>query len=78
MANAQTLLFLREHGAYLAAAALFCVPLVPALKGLARRKSAVVFRTGQLLLPLAYFGLFIVSVSFLVMGAHNPFIYFNF
>ena len=32
----------------------------------------------EIITPFVYLGLFIVSVSYLVIGAHNPFIYFNF
>ena len=33
---------------------------------------------GQLLRALVYGAVFVVSVSYLAMGSHNPFIYFNF
>lgn len=76
--DGQTLLNLREHGWYLLASAVFSVPVVPAVRRLVAQKSQGLLRLGQALLPVAYFGIFVFAVSYLVMGAHNPFIYFNF
>ena len=78
LVDSQALLNLREHGWYLLAAAVFSVPVVPAVRRLVAQKSRSLLRVGQVLLPVAYFGIFIFAVSYLVMGAHNPFIYFNF
>ena len=54
-------------------ALLFAVPLWPwAEKKLPQGPA------GQLLRALVYGAVFVVSVSYLAMGSHNPFIYFNF
>lgn len=76
--NNAAVLHLREQGAYIFAALVFCAPVVPALRQFLAKKSQPLYRLGQVLLPFAYFGLFLFSVSLIIMGAHNPFIYFNF
>ncbi len=69
---------LREYAIYIAAALLFSAPVLPALLNAADRHTP---RLGSV---LRYAGsaivliLMIVAVSELVMGANNPFIYFNF
>lgn len=74
----QAAFHLREYAAFFFAAFVFSAPVVPALRGWAAKKSRLLYRAGQVLAPAAYFGIFLLAVSYLVMGAHNPFIYFNF
>ena len=65
---------LREYGVYFFFGALFSLPVVPALaKKIRNRKSPVYW----VLIPVLL-ALFAVSVSFIVKGSYNPFIYFNF
>ena len=54
-------------------AALFATPLWPWAEGRLPRGTA-----GQLVRAAVYLAVLLVSVSYLAMGAHNPFIYFNF
>ena len=54
-------------------AALFAVPLWPRAEAKLPRNTL-----GQLLRAAVYTLVLLVSVSYLAMGAHNPFIYFNF
>ena len=54
-------------------AALFAVPLWPHAEAKLPRNVP-----GQLLRAAVYTLVLLVSVSYLAMGAHNPFIYFNF
>lgn len=76
--DAQFFFQLREYAVILGAGILFAMPVVKNLKekisAKSERSAAVCDYIGcgvQLIL-------FVVSVSFLVMNAHNPFIYFNF
>lgn len=75
--DASAVFYLREYAVILLFAVLFSTPLLKNLHTrifAGRTESAVysVFRAA------VYALLFIVSVSFLVLDAHNPFIYFNF
>ncbi len=67
------LFYLREFGVYLFAAFLFSMPVKERLKKVIRRSvlTDVCCIVGIILI-------FIVSVSFIVKGSYNPFIYFNF
>lgn len=75
--NDVTLRLLREYGIYMAAGLIFSTPIVPALGQRLEKNS-----TGKLIssyvVPILYLLLFLWAVSFLILGAHNPFIYFNF
>lgn len=72
------LFHLREYGTILTAG-LFCAVPLPRLLGKKLREKgeriAAVCDGGA---DVIQFGLFMVGISFLVMNAHNPFIYFNF
>lgn len=63
--TATDLMYLKEYGLFLGAGVLFAVPWKP-IKGL------------NWLSPVIMWALFIISVTYLVKGTYNPFIYFNF
>ena len=66
-------LYWNETRWVLLAAVLFAAPLWPwAEKKLPRNAP------GQIIRALVYAALLLICVSYLAMGAHNPFIYFNF
>ena len=70
--------YLREYGAYLVMGMVFSTPVMPFL---ARKLDGCGDRIRQLrgiLSPFAYGFIFLWAVSFLILGVHNPFIYFNF
>ena len=71
----QTVWMLREYGAFLLAGILFSTPLAPFLSRKLREKWPAVEKNAT---PFVYVLGFLWSVSFLVLGAHNPFIYSNF
>ena len=64
---------LQEYGIYFLLAALFSTPLPGILAG--RLPKNTLYNITKAVL---YMGLLILCLSFLLMGAHNPFIYFNF
>ena len=75
--DAQTIFEGREVCVVMAAAACASIPWVPALR--ARLESRPSLLTACAVAGrAAQYVLFLVSVSFLVMDSHNPFIYFNF
>lgn len=67
----------REYGIYMLAGIVFAMPV-------SEKLSTMLQRTGGLatartyLLPVLYLLVFLWATSFLILGAHNPFIYFNF
>lgn len=68
--------YLREYGLYLILGILFSMPVMRILeKKISSTKAAVVQNTAE---PIIYGLVFLWAVSFLILGAHNPFIYFNF
>ncbi|MDR0937467.1 MAG: MBOAT family protein [Oscillospiraceae bacterium] len=74
--NAMTLFVtFREHWFFLAAA-LVCT--TPALKILGEKLAVRFSRAYPVARHVCYFAVFLWAISYIVMGAHNPFIYFNF
>lgn len=75
--DASVAMVLREYGIYMLAGLLFATPVA---KWLGERTDAVakMQRAKVVVMPLVYGVCFLWAVSFLILGAHNPFIYFNF
>ncbi len=69
--------YMREYGIFIIAAIIFSMPVANIVKtGIsASKKGELVL---SVIMPVAYAFLFLWAVSFLILGAHNPFIYFNF
>ena len=66
----------REYGFYVLAGIVFSMPVLRALRArLEKTKAAPILAAAE---PVGYGLIFLWAVSFLVLGAHNPFIYFNF
>lgn len=71
-----TLFYFQEYWIFLLAAVVFSLPVIPAIKRkLASSRSKSVFQACGAVILLA---LFVISVSYIVKGSYNPFIYFNF
>ena len=67
---------LRQYGVFIALGILFSTPIMHVLN---KRIISTRFSTfSALVTPFAYGLIFLWGVSFLILGAHNPFIYFNF
>lgn len=75
--DAEVLRLCREYGFYIVAGILFSTPL---MKWLGQKFDRVMWikSAKTIVLPLGYMIIFLWAVSFLILGAHNPFIYFNF
>lgn len=69
--------FLKEYRVIILWSVLCAAPIIPRLTDFfqKRKLTAVALETIK---PTVFFFLLIYSISFIVMGAHNPFIYFNF
>lgn len=73
-----TAFLFRENLAYIIIALIASVPAVPKLKSWCLEKSAAVQLVWQIVSGIFIAVVFVVSVSFIVRGSYNPFIYFNF
>ena len=75
--NAELIGLLREYGAFLLFGILFSTPIAKAYR---TRINTTAFgqKALPILLPVCYILVFCWAASFVVLGAHNPFIYFNF
>ena len=71
----ETVRMLREYGSFLLVGILFSAPIAPRISGKVTEKLPFV---GKYVLPLVHAWGFLWAVSYLVLGAHNPFVYFNF
>lgn len=75
--DAQVVGMLSEYGVFLFAGICFATDLPRRLAGRIGRVSMLRWMS-EVLPPFYYITLFLWSVSYLVLGSHNPFIYFNF
>lgn len=74
--NSTTGFYLKDNIIYLVLATIFSIPVFPMLeKRLTKKQDTVFFQVGK---TIIYVGLFIITLSYILLGAHNPFIYFNF
>ncbi len=67
---------IREYGSFIVCGILFSVPLVKLVKK--KMESTKLASLMILFEPVGYALTFLWAVSFLILGLHNPFIYFNF
>lgn len=67
---------LHEYGFFIFFAIVFSTPLAGIIKDKAEK--TILKPALQIIIPLSYGFVFIWAVSFLILGFHNPFIYFNF
>lgn len=74
--DASLVYMLKQYGIYLLAGVVFASPIVTLLKQ--KLYSVEMKRLVNIVTFVAYAFGFVWSVSFLILGAHNPFIYFNF
>jgi D-alanyl-lipoteichoic acid acyltransferase DltB (MBOAT superfamily) len=68
--------YAREYGIYIFFGILFSTPIMKWLKEKISTTKAGICT--DILSPICYGILFLWAVSFIILGAHNPFIYFNF
>lgn len=75
--DANLLRYFREYGFTLVMGILFSMPVCAVLSRWCEKKK-VLSATKSVVVPVGYAFIFLWSVSFLILGTHNPFIYFNF
>ena len=76
--TAADLFYLREYCLFIVVGLLFSLPILPKVKNKLTKISSVWNNGADVCLYIANIVLFIVGISYLVISAHNPFIYFNF
>ncbi len=75
--DADLLRYLREYGVFLIAGILFSTPIVPRISALLEKRKGLSMAK-SVAVPVGYAFIFLWSTSYLILGTHNPFIYFNF
>lgn len=76
--NDTAIMYIRDYAVMVVAGIIFSTPLIGFIAGKIRNKIKWTDNAFQIGGYLVQTVLFIISVSFIVMNAHNPFIYFNF
>lgn len=71
--DTQVIYYLREYGFFIAAGILFSTPVMKKLNRLLDKSMC-----GGIVAAVCCGAVFLWAVSFLILGVHNPFIYFNF
>lgn len=69
--------YLKQYIAYMTMGIVFALPIAPKLSNIIYKHEKIASII-NVILPLGYMLVFLWAVSFLILGAHNPFIYFNF
>ena len=73
------LMFVREYWMFFVLAILFSTPVVPALnKWLHENEKTPVHVIYSIAYPVLMSVMIVISISYMVIGSYNPFIYFNF
>lgn len=73
------LMYLKEYGVFFIAGIIFATPIAKRINKMnVERKMPVIGNIITLLYPIVIIGLFLISMTYLVAGSYNPFIYFNF
>lgn len=74
--NADMFRYLREYGIFIVTGIIFATPIMELFRK--KVKQERLCNVIAVTTPFVYGFLFLWAVSFLILGAHNPFIYFNF
>ena len=79
LVNDTAIMFIKEYFVFFIAAILLCTPIAKRFNKLCvEERMNKVNKVAVVVYPVALMILFFVSVSYLVIGSYNPFIYFNF
>lgn len=70
--------YAREYGVFILAGIIFSMPVGKFIYGKIFEHSEKLRNVLAVVLPLGYATVFLWAVSYILLGAHNPFIYFNF
>lgn len=78
MIDSPAIFYFQEYGIFLLAGIVFSTPVIPWIKEKLSSAGAAARTICDVLSFIAILLLFLISVSFMVKGSYNPFIYFNF
>ena len=73
--NSIGLFYLREYGIFFALGIIFSLPIAPKVSDKIMRKNNIII---SVIYAFMMLGVFLISISYIVKGSYNPFIYFNF
>lgn len=77
LANQRTLILLQEYGIFIGVAIFFTMPVVPKIKmWICQNKKRL--QIGSIVFAFLLSFLFVWSISFVIAGQNNPFLYGNF
>ena len=77
--STRALMFVREYGVFFIAGIIFSTPIAKRINKLnVDEKMPFIGKVMDLFYPIVIIGLFIICLTYLVIGSYNPFIYFNF
>ncbi len=77
--SSMAFMFVREYLVYFIAGIIFCIPIGKmAERFIVEDKMPVTSKIINFFYPIVLLFLFVISVTFIVKGSYNPFIYFNF
>lgn len=76
--NVRTLFLIKEYWVIIAAAIIFCVPIVPFVAEKLLNRDGLKKKVIEIACALAICALFICALSFRIAGQNNPFVYANF
>lgn len=68
--------YAREYGFFIVAGILFATPIAGVISS--KIKGSKLENLAGVVIPVGYGFVFLWAVSYIILGAHNPFIYFNF
>lgn len=69
--------YMREFGIFMFLGIVFSTPIMKDLQGKIE-KTKKLNTVGEVIIPIGYGIMFLWAVSYIILGTHNPFIYFNF
>ena len=78
LADLRALAILKGYGAILLAAIILATPVVPKFKEVLSKHDGVISKAADVCMASILIVLFIFSISFVIAGQNNPFLYGNF
>lgn len=76
MLDDRVIRYFREYGVFLILGILFATPIMKIIED--KLQKSKISKAVGIVEPISYGIVFLWAVSYIILGAHNPFIYFNF
>lgn len=78
LSDVRALVLLQEYGIILFAAVVFAAPVIPKIKEILSKHDGALSKAADIMMACILTLLFIFSISFIIAGQNNPFLYGNF